>query len=126
MATSPSPPSSTASKLFLVVAVALGVLATMLAFAFINSQGSGDNGVGVTIVVAKRDIAPNTTIDPERDLRTDKIPARYASMAQGSLDWDSRTSYKGQRVNRDIKAGQPVLLADLAAVGTLTLEKPYF
>jgi len=115
-----------ASKMFLGVAVALGVLATVLAFGFIQSSAEGAGGNGVKIVVASRDLSPNAAIDPDRDLKQVDIPARFKSLADRGLDWDGRKNYKGERVNRDIKAGQPVMLADIAGVGQLVLEKPYF
>jgi Flp pilus assembly protein CpaB len=126
VATSASPPSSTASKAFLIVAVALGVLATVLAFAYISSAGSGNNGPTKFIVVAAHDMSPNAPLDPDKDLKQLAIPERFASLAQRCLDWEARASYKGERVNREIKMDQPVMLADISAVGELVLEKPYF
>src|SRR5206468_3131136 len=35
-------------------------------------------------------------------------------------------SYKGDRVNREIKQDQFILLADISAEGEFVLEKPYF
>ncbi len=124
--TPPPPPSSAASKIFLAVAVTLGVLATILAFAFINSAGAGNTGPMKHIVVASHDLAPNQMIDPDRDLKVVNIPARFSTLAAMCLDWDSRSSYKGQRLNRDIQAEQPVMLGDLGGVGSLELQKPYY
>jgi len=119
--------NSASSKLFLLVAIVLGILATILSFVFINSASlASASGPKRTIVVAKHDLSPNAVIDPERDLEKEEIPAKFSSLASRSLDPEAMKSYKGERVNRDIFAGQPVLIADLAAVGQLVLEKPYY
>lgn len=120
------PPSSGTSKIFLAIAVALGVLATILAFAFINNAGAGSSGPKVTIVVARHDLDANTVIDPARDLKAMDIPARFAALRSASLDFQALETYKGQRVNRYIQVDQPVMLGDLGGVGALELEKPYF
>jgi Flp pilus assembly protein CpaB len=110
------------------VAVLLGVLATVLAFFFINQAGAGNTGPRVSITVAQHDMSPNMPLDPARDLTVIDIPQRFSSLAQRCLDPKSLSgnAYKGQRVNREILAGQPVMLADIAAVGDLVLEKPYY
>jgi len=122
----PQPPSSATSKIFLGVAVTLGLLGTILAFAFINSAGANNTGPSRVIVVASHDLAPNQPIDPDRDLKPVEVPIKYSALASMCLDWQARTSYKGQRVNRDIQAGQPVMLGDLGGVGSLELEPPNY
>ncbi len=134
MATSASPPptpgasgSAAASKVFLMVAVLLGVLATMLAFYFINNAGASNTGPQGWIVVANRDLSPNTVLDPARDLRVDKIPLQFSKLAVKCLDYKSLSLYKGERINREIMADTPVFLGDIAniSMGELILEKPY-
>lgn len=133
MATSASPPpasgapgSAAASKMFLLVAVLLGVLATVLAFFFINNASANNTGPQIWVVVAKHDMSPNLPLDPERDLTRIQIPQRFASLADRCLDWELRASYKGQRINREIFAGQPILRSDLVATSSvLFLDKPY-
>jgi Flp pilus assembly protein CpaB len=114
-----------ASKAFLVGAVVLGVLATIMAFVFIQSTAGVDRGPQVRIVVAARDLRPNAIIDPERDLKVEQVPVKFQSLASESLDPDAKATYKGQRVNRRILASQPIFLADLAAVGSLDIKEPY-
>jgi Flp pilus assembly protein CpaB len=114
-----------ASKAFLIGAVVLGVLATVLAFMFIQNTAAQDRGPHVRILVATHDLRANGIIDPERDLKVEEIPVKFASLANQSLDPDAKASYKGQRVNRRILASQPVFLADLAAAGALELKEPY-
>jgi Flp pilus assembly protein CpaB len=111
--------------MFLVAAVVVGVVATVLAFAFIDNAAAADHGPKTKIVVAARDLRPNAVLDVERDLKVEEIPAKYAGLAALTLDPEARAGYRGQRVNRRVPAGQPVFLADLAAVGELKLEEPY-
>ena len=121
-----APGSAAASKVFLMVAVLLGVLATVLAFFFINQAGAGNTGPRVDIVVAVHDMPPNLPLDPARDLMVIPVPQQFSKLADRCLNPKSLASYKGKRVNREIFGGQPVMLADIAAVGDLVLEKPYF
>jgi Flp pilus assembly protein CpaB len=114
-----------ASKMFLIVAVVLGVLATILAFAFISSSAGADRGPKVRVVVALHDLRPNAPIDPEKDLKIEEIPVAFSSLASQTLDPDALANYKGQRLNRRVLARQPVFLSDLADVGQLELREPY-
>jgi Flp pilus assembly protein CpaB len=115
-------PGNGASKTFLLAAVGLGVLATVLAFLFIEGTAGQERGPRTRIVIAKRDLRANVAIDPERDLEVEEIPTRYAALAAQSLNPDALANYRGQRINRRIQAKQPVLLADLAAVAELELK----
>ncbi len=119
-----APGSAAASKIFLAVAVLLGVLATLLAFMFIRSENSG---TPILITVAKRDLPANTTIDPSRDLKTMQYPPQYTTLRDNSLDPKALNAYKGTRLNRELFQNQPVMLADIApfSAGDLVLEKPY-
>jgi Flp pilus assembly protein CpaB len=119
----PAPSGGAASKAFLIAAVVLGVLATVLAFAFIQNTAGVDRTPRIAIAVAKRDLTPAISIDPDRDFERQEISAASPYAAR-SLAWDNRNAYKSERVNRDIFATQPILLADLASVGQLVLERP--
>jgi Flp pilus assembly protein CpaB len=122
-----APGSAAASKIFLLVAIMLGVLAMLLAFFFINSAGASNTGPKVFVTVAKRDLPANTLIDPSRDLKTMAIPQQFASLRDKCLDPTNLSLYKGQRLNREILADQPVLQADISpfSAGDLVLVKPY-
>lgn len=110
------------SKTFLLAAAALGVLATVLAFVFINQTAGQERGPQTKIVVASRDLRANAALDPEKDLRVEEIPRKYLGLAAQSLNPEALANYKGQRVNRRVNAGQPVLLADLSATAELELR----
>ena len=115
MPTSGSVSRSTASKAFLVVAIALGVLATILAFGFINSAGGG-SGPKTQIVIARRDLPVTTRWILRATWTSGKSrPLSNRSTSSPSMG-AALTNYKGQRINRNIPAGQPVFLADLGNV----------
>ena len=111
-----------ASKTFLLAAVVLGVLATLLAFVFIQGSSGEDRGPRTRIVVAARDLRGNVPLDPDKDLKIDEIPSRYAAIAGQVLNAEALSNYKAQRLNRPINAGQPVFLRDLSATATLELK----
>lgn len=113
------------SAIFLMIAVGMGVVATVLAFVFINSAGNSRSAQGVPILVARRNLPVNTTIDPDRDLKVENIPVEFDALRRLTLDSAAVGNYKGEKVNRDIPAGQPVFLADLAAYGALELKEPW-
>jgi Flp pilus assembly protein CpaB len=108
-----------ASQMFLGVAVALGILATVMAFMFIKGSEGQDRGPKTVVVVASQDLRPGVAIDPERDFRVEEIPAKFASFVNKTIDANSRSIYRGQKINRVIRAGQPVFLADFAAGGEI-------
>lgn len=110
------------SRIFLLSSLALGVLAMAAAFVYLENAAGQDKGPKTMIVVAKRDIRETAALDPEKDLETLEIPARMSALGSLSLPPTMRDSYKGQRVNRNILAGTPVMLADLAAAATLELR----
>jgi Flp pilus assembly protein CpaB len=116
---------NSSSRIFLMGAVVLGVLATVMAFAFIQNSAAVDRGPKVHIVVAAHDLRANAVIDPERDLKVEEIPVKFAALANQSLDPEAKGTYKGQRINRRVLAGQPIFLADLAAGGSFELKEPY-
>jgi Flp pilus assembly protein CpaB len=110
--------------MFLVVAVVLGILATVMAFMFIKGNEGQDRGPKTVVVVASQDLRPGISIDPDRDFRLEEIPAKFASFVNKTVDATSRANYRGQKVNRVIRAGQPVFLADFAAGGEIEWTNP--
>src|SRR4051812_38012879 len=96
-------------------AVLLGVVAMVAAFIYLENSSGQEKGPKATILVARRDIRENTSLDPEKDLAELEIPAKLTDLKARALSPEFKTSYKGQRVNRDVLAGTPVMIADLAA-----------
>ena len=110
------------NRVFLLSSVVLGVIAMVAAFVYLENGAGQERGPKSMVLVAKRDLRANTAIDPDKDLTELEIPARLDALKSRSLSPDMRPSYKGQRVNRDILAGTPVMIADLAGAGTLELK----
>jgi Flp pilus assembly protein CpaB len=110
------------NRVFLVSSILLGVVAMVAAFIYLENTGGQERGPKVTILVARHDLRENGALDPEKDLAELEIPARLTDLKARALSPEFRASYKGQRVNRDVMAGTPVMIADLAALGTLELR----
>lgn len=92
------------------------------AFVYLETGASQDRGPKSVILVAKRDLRSGALLDPEKDFVELEIPAKLVELKSRGLTPELKASYKGQRINRDILAGTPVLLADLAAAATLELR----
>jgi Flp pilus assembly protein CpaB len=113
----------TTNRIFLGTAVLLGVVAMAAAFIYLDSAGGEGAGPKAKILVAKRDLKENTLLDPEKDLTELEIPASFVALKSRALSSEQKKDYKGQRLNRDVFAGTPVLLNDLAALsGTIELR----
>lgn len=79
---------------------------------------------GVGILVASHDLRPSQAIDPAKDLCEMRVPRSFGDLRLRALSPERKAAYKGERVNRGILAGTPVLLADLAAIGGVHLADP--
>jgi Flp pilus assembly protein CpaB len=116
-----------ASRIFLIVAVVLGVLATVMAFAYIDSMAKeSGGGTPVKILVAKTDLRPNAALDPDRDLQVEDMSPKFQPFAALCLTPAYKATYKGQKLNRRVLAGQPVMVADLSATAELVLPAGTF
>ncbi len=113
---------SSSSRIFLLGAVILGVLATVISFAYLENTSGADRRPGVKVIAAKHDIRENTPLDPERDFKDLEVPASMTELHTRCLSAQYRASYKGQRVNRAILAGTPIMMADLVAAADLELK----
>ncbi len=110
------------SRVFLLSSVILGVVAMVAAFIYLESGSTTDRGPKTMILVAKRDLRTGAALDPEKDFAELEIPARFAELKARGLSSVDKAAYKGQRINRDILAGTPILLVDLGAAATLELK----
>lgn len=112
-----------ASRIVLLIAVVLGVLAMVLAFIYINQQDVSKETV--RIVVAARDLAAGKALDPARDLKVEEIPAKFRKLAERGINADNINVVKGQKLNRRIQDGTPIMLADFSAYAELVLHPGY-
>ena len=65
------------NRVFLVSSVLLGVVAMVAAFVYLENSGGQEKGPKTTILVAKRDLRENTSIDPDKDLTELEIPCSW-------------------------------------------------
>ncbi len=114
--------AKTGSRVFLLSSLALGVLAMVAAFVFLQNTAGKETGPTTKVLVALRDLRENAVLDPDKDLKDVEVPSRMTDLLGLALNAELRTAYKGERVNRPIQAGQLVLKADLAAEGVLELR----
>jgi hypothetical protein len=110
--------SSNASKVFLFAAIVLGVLAMVMAFAYIQTAANVDRVPKMKLVVAARDLPVNKVLNPEEDLKTIEIPQpvkpeEMQRLVKRMLDAAQMPSYKGKRINRQIYADGLIQLSDL-------------
>ena len=114
--------SNSSSRIFLLSSLALGVLAMVAAFVFLQNTAGKETGPVAEVLVAKHDLRENAIIDPEKDLQKLPVPASMSELVGRALEPALMTAYKGQRVNRNMQAGQIVLKSDLGAGGVLDLR----
>ncbi len=110
------------SRAFLLVAVVLGVLATVATFAYLESSSGVDRSPKVKILAATRELPAGTALDPNKDLEEIDIPAQLTGLQARALSPDLLITYKGQRINRTIFPHTPVMNADLVAMADLELK----
>lgn len=108
------------SRIFLLAAVLLGVLAMVLAFVYLSQQDAHREGE-ISIVVAAHDLPAGRPVDPATDFEVRKIPAHFNTLAQRGVSVDTRSALRGQRLNRTVLAGTPVMLADFSTAADLEL-----
>ncbi len=113
---------SKSSRLFLISSIVLGILAAIVSFAYLDKATGMERGPKAKVLVAKHDLRENTPLDPEKDLEEMEFPARMTALQSRGLRPEEKAGYKGQRINRRILAGTPVMFADLAAVADLELK----
>ena len=106
------------NKVMLIVAVVAGILATVLAFLYINTASGAmktpEREPTVEIIWVKRDLPANRALVPDEDLTVERIGARTSSgLVTASYKADELDALSGQRINTALSAGQPLLYAHL-------------
>lgn len=113
------------NRLMMVIAVVTGLIATALAFLYIQSATSAvereNREDSVKVLFLAGDLPANHLIDPEKDVLERSIGVvTNAGVARNAVKAFERDTLRGQRLNRPLFAGAPLLYSDLAKV--LTLE----
>lgn len=108
-------PKSSAGKIFLLAAAVLGVLATVVAYTWLDRARSEDKVPTISVMAARRDLKPNQVIDPATDFVEVALPKRTSEKwATNCVLAAEAAFHKGSRVNRAVYAGQYIMKADLA------------
>jgi len=114
--------NSKSSRAFLLAAVVLGVVSTIAAFVYPDRSGGADRTAPVKVLIARHDLRTNATLDPDRHLEELEVPARLTDFKARCLTPEYKAAYKGQRVNRRVLAGTPVMLTDLITAADLDIR----
>jgi Flp pilus assembly protein CpaB len=105
------------SRVFLLASLVLGVLATIIAFAYLDRSVGQRAGPTVAYLFAATDLSAGAAINPDRDLRIEQLP----SDLPGGIEAGLSETLRGQRVTRPVRAGQPFLYSDIGEVAELRL-----
>jgi len=117
--------NSNSSKMFLIVAVVLGLLATIMAFTLFQNKALPEGNQPVRIVVAAHDLQAYRPLDPAKDFRQEEIPRRFAAFVNRVVTPDQASSYRGQKLGQAVTAGQPIFLSDFALGEDIEVKEPY-
>lgn len=98
-------------------------MATVLAFAYINSATSKQQPEEtVSVLFVARDLPANHEIDPDSDLRTESVGMMSASgIARGGVKADEREALRGRRISAPLPAGVPLMYSHLASIEDIDL-----
>lgn len=112
--------------IMMLVAIVAGVVATGLAFVYLQSEGAAARSEQVepptTLLMAKRDLPANHILDPDEDLTTVEVPRRtFASFVQMAAKESERESLRGRQITRPIPAGEPILYSHLVSFSELDI-----
>ena len=105
-------------RLMLIIAVAAGIVATVLAFTYISSATSErQTEPTVSVLFAVSDLPANHVLDPDHDLRVDSIgTVTSPALARAAVKADEKAAVRGQRINAPLPAGSPLLYGHLAVI----------
>ena len=114
------------NRLMLIIAIVAGVMATVLAFTYINSATSAaeeqEPEPQISVLFVVNDLPANHALDPEADLREGAIGAITSpGLARSAVKADERASLRGLRISSPLPAGVPLLYSHLEAVTDVAL-----
>lgn len=112
--------------IMMLVAIVAGVVATGLAFVYLQSEGQAARTQQVerriTLLMAKQDLPANHILDPDEDLATVAVPQQtFASFVQMAAKESERESLRGRQITRPIPAGEPILYSHLVSFSELDI-----
>jgi len=114
------------NRLMMVIAVVAGLIATVLAFLYIQSATSAVEESGreetIKVLFLTADLPANHPIDPEKDLleRTIGVESN-AGIVRNAVLASLKDSVRGQRLNKAMFAASPLLYSDLQEIQKLTI-----
>lgn len=119
------------NRVMLLVAVVLGVLATLLGFVYLSTvDGAGSQSEAdalalersTAIVQVVRDLPPGHKINTANDLKTIEVPSEtFAQLVQTSVKGSELRSLEGRELSLPIAAGQMLTYADLVQARDIEL-----
>jgi Flp pilus assembly protein CpaB len=114
------------NRLMLIIAIVAGVMATILAFAYINSATSAaeerEPEPRVSVLFVVNDLPANHALDPDADLRVDTVGAITSpGLARSAVKADERASLRGLRIGSPLPAGVPLLYSHLESIADIDL-----
>lgn len=112
--------------IMMLVAIVAGVVATGLAFVYLQSEGAAARTQQVErptmLLMAKQDLPANHILDPDEDLTTVAVPQRtFASFVQMAVKESERESVRGRQITRPVPAGEPILYSHLVSFSELDI-----
>ncbi len=112
------------NKIMLAIAVVAGVMATVLAFTYINSVTSAADAqvpeAKELVLFVLTDLPANVPLDPETHLREVEVP-KSSPLARAAVKAEERDALRGQRISSPLPAGVPLLYSHLAPVTDIDL-----
>ena len=111
------------NRFMAVVAVAAGLVATGLAFAYIQgSTSQQDAEPMVSVLFVARDLPANHALDPDADLKVEKVGAISApGLAQAAVKADEHQALRDRRISGPLPAGVPLMYSHLATIQDIQL-----
>ena len=113
------------NKLMLIIAVVAGLMATVLAFTYINSATSAvdEPEPQAEVLFVVNDLPANHPIDPTTDLRPQMVGAvTSAGLVRAAVKAEERESLRGLPISAPLPAGVPLLYSHLTEVQDLDLK----
>ena len=111
------------SRLMLLIAVTAGILATILAFTYINSAtGKQEPEPTASVLFVSDDLPANHMLDPDSDVQSDKIGTLSSpGLIRAAVKADEREAIRGRRINGPLAAGSPLLYSHLTVIEDIKL-----